>query len=150
MGHIVIGMDESEGAAAALRWALREAELRDWTPTAVLAWGLLDQYHTVVGERFDPSYGEVDAEMALAAAIQKAIGAEAATAVKRQVACDLPARALLDAAEDADLLVVGARGLGGFRSLLLGSVSEECLHHATCPMAIVHAHDDDREHEPGC
>jgi nucleotide-binding universal stress UspA family protein len=140
MGHIIIGIDESDGAAAALRWAAREAELRGWRATAVLAWGLLDQHHTMLGG-FDPGYDDSDAREALSAAIEATIGAKAARAVEQQVVCDLPAPALLDAAQDADLLVVGARGIGGFRSLLLGSVSEECLHHATCPVAVVHAHD---------
>jgi nucleotide-binding universal stress UspA family protein len=50
-----------------------------------------------------------------------------------------PARTLLDAAADADLLVVGSRGLGGLRRLLVGSVSQQCVHHSTCPVAVVHA-----------
>ena len=49
---------------------------------------------------------------------------------------------LLEEAQDADLLVVGSRGLGGFRGLLLGSVSQQCAHHAPCPLVIVpHARD---------
>jgi nucleotide-binding universal stress UspA family protein len=44
---------------------------------------------------------------------------------------------LLDESKDADLLVVGSRGMGGFRELLLGSVSQQCAHHATCPVVIV-------------
>lgn len=55
-----------------------------------------------------------------------------------EVVCDLPATALLDASEDADLLVVGARGLGNFRGLVLGSVSQRCLEHATCPVMVAH------------
>jgi nucleotide-binding universal stress UspA family protein len=48
-----------------------------------------------------------------------------------------PARVLLEAASDADLLVIGSRGLGGFRGLLLGSVGQQCTHHAPCPVVIV-------------
>jgi nucleotide-binding universal stress UspA family protein len=47
---------------------------------------------------------------------------------------------LLEEAADADLLVVGSRGLGGFRGLLLGSVSQQCAHHAPCPLVIVPHH----------
>ena len=48
---------------------------------------------------------------------------------------------LLDAASDADLLVVGSRGLGGFKGLILGSVSQQCVQHAPCPVVIVHSGD---------
>lgn len=137
MGQIIVGMDGSEGAAAALRWALREADLHGWATTAVLAWTYLDQHPTAPGARFDPAYGDDDARGALDAAIVSAIGNESAGRVDRKVICDLPAPALLSASEGAELLVVGSRGLGGFKSLLLGSVSEQCLHHATCPVAIV-------------
>ncbi|MEO3781042.1 universal stress protein [Micromonospora sp. B11E3] len=53
-----------------------------------------------------------------------------------------PAAALLDAACDAQLLVVGARGRGGFTGLLLGSTSHAVLHHAPCPVAIVRGQKD--------
>jgi nucleotide-binding universal stress UspA family protein len=142
MPDIVIGVDESPGAAAALSWAVREAGLHGWTAKAVLAWGLLDQHHTSTDQPFDPSYSKADALRALDTAIVQAMGADAARSVQREAVCDLPARALLEASEGADLLVVGARGLGGFKRLLLGSVSEQCLHHASCPVAIVHAHAD--------
>src|SRR5690606_10977254 len=73
------------------------------------------------------------------AAVVAAVGPETARTVERSAVCDLPARALLTAAADARLLVVGARGLGGFQRLLLGSVSDQCLHHAHCPVAVIHA-----------
>ena len=87
--------------------------------------------------RFDPDYGPADAAAALTAVIEEAVGATAAAAIHRMPVCDLPARALVDAAKGADLLVVGPRGLGGLRELLLGSVSSACLHHACCPIAVV-------------
>lgn len=133
---IVVGVDESDGAASALRWAAREADLHEANVTAVMAWELLHQPHPVVGEHFDPGYGDDDALDALRAFVAAAVPDKAAT-VETEVVCDLPARALLDAAASADLLVVGARGLGGFRGLLLGSVSHHCLHHTTTPIAIV-------------
>jgi nucleotide-binding universal stress UspA family protein len=137
MGLIVVGVDESAGAAAALRWAMREAEARGWSLTAVLAWGYLDQHHATIGEPFDPAYSEADAQAALDAIVAGVVGTARAANVDRKLVNNLPARALLDASERADLLAVGARGLGGFRGLLLGSVSQQCLHLATCPVAVV-------------
>lgn len=134
---IVVGVDESAGAAVALRWAVAEADLRAAAVVAVLAWGFLDQHQKIVAERFDPSYGTDDVLEALCGYITATVGAERAAAVRPVVACDLPARALLDASHAADLLVVGARGLGGFEGLLLGSVSQHCLHHTSVPIAIV-------------
>lgn len=137
MSEIVVGVDESAGAAQALRWAVREGELHGWSPTAVMAWGLFDQHHPGGRTEFDPNYGESNALAALDSVIAGAVGADAAPGVGRRVVCDLPARALLEAASGAELLVVGARGLGGFRGVLLGSVSQHCLHHATTPVAVV-------------
>src|SRR5688500_12436966 len=141
MNGIVVGVDGSKSAAEALAWAVREADLHGWPITAVLAWGFLDQHHTVGGERLDPAYGEGDALAALDAYIERAIGLARSCSVQRQVVCDLAASGLLDASAGASLLVVGARGLGGFKGLLLGSVSQHCLHHATCPVAVVRHYD---------
>ena len=137
MGTITVGVDCSEGAEAALRWAMREAEFRAWSITAVLAWDFLDQQHSIVGERFDPNYGEPEALDALNEIVLAAAGAQSASAISCRVMCDLAAPALLGASSTSDLLVIGARGLGGFGGLRLGSVSQQCLHHATVPVAIV-------------
>jgi nucleotide-binding universal stress UspA family protein len=138
MGRIVVGVDGSEGAAHALRWAQAEAAHRKWTVRAVLAWGYLNQ-HSVTTQGFDPDYSAEDAEAALASYVRDALDVDGAAAVERHVVADLAARAILEAAADADLLVVGARGLGGFRGLLLGSVSRQCLHEAKIPVAVIRA-----------
>jgi nucleotide-binding universal stress UspA family protein len=136
---IVVGVDGSEHATHALRWAAREAELHGAELTAVLAWDLFNQLHPGGDRTFDPAYDEAAADRALLAVIETGLGAEGAPSVRRRPVCDLPAAGLLSAAEGADLLVLGARGLGGFRGLLLGSVSQQCLNHATGPVAIVRA-----------
>lgn len=135
-GTIVVGVDESVGARDALRWAVAEGAIRDAEVLAVLAWGFLNQ-HTDVLAGFNPEYSAADATAALGRMIDDALPAVQAPLVRRHVACDLPAHALLDSAENADMLVVGARGLGGFGGLLLGSVSQHCVHHATTPTVIV-------------
>jgi nucleotide-binding universal stress UspA family protein len=148
MAEIVVGVDGSDHSAAALRWAAREADLRGHDLVAVLVWDLFNQHHADGTHRFDAEYGEDQADSALAAAVEAALGAEAAATVVRRVACDLPAPGLLAAADHADLLAVGARGRGGFHGLLLGSVSQQCLHHARAPIAIVRADNADSP-EPG-
>jgi nucleotide-binding universal stress UspA family protein len=138
MQGIVIGVDGSESSAHALRWSHREAQLHGWPLTAVLAWGFLDQHHADPQTTFHPDYGEDDAAAALDAYVEQALGADASS-VQRSTACGLVAPTLLEASGDAELLVVGARGLGGFQGLLLGSVSQQCVHHTTRPIAIVRA-----------
>lgn len=140
MNKIVVGVDESEGAGEALAWAAREADLRGTALTAVLAWGYLDQHTTTKAkgrDSFDPDYDEGDAAEALDTIVERTLGAEPSADVTRLTVNDLAPAALIAAADDADLLVVGARGLGGFRGLLVGSVSQHVLHHAPCAVAVV-------------
>jgi nucleotide-binding universal stress UspA family protein len=138
MAGIVIGVDGSDSAARALRWAAQEAELHGWELHALLAWGYLSQYHADRTASFDPDYDGAQALAALTTYVEEALGAERAATVHCSEVCELPAGALLDAGAEADLVVLGARGLGGFKGLLLGSVSQHCLQHATRPTAIVH------------
>ena len=109
----------------------------------MLAWDFLDQYQPDGGRGFDPDYDEHTARRALDAFVVRALGDDA-DEVLRQVVRDLPARGLLDAAQDADIVVVGARGLGGFRGLILGSVSQRVLENAPCPVAVARGTDEGR------
>ncbi len=135
--NIAVGVDESDGAGEALRWALREADARDAVLTAVLVWGWLDQHHLDPGQPFDPEYHEADALAALEQIVAKHLPEGVPDGIRLRVVSEFAGPGLVQAAADADLLVVGARGMGGFKGLLLGSVSQHCLHHAPCPVALV-------------
>ncbi|HEY7793667.1 MAG TPA: universal stress protein [Gaiellaceae bacterium] len=143
-GLIVVGVDGSESAKAALRFALEEATLRQARLRAVHTWQF--GYIGVAGiEGFSPVVGadlgdlRRAAEDALDAVLHEVAPCGADVAVERHVVEGSPATVLIDQSRDADLLVVGSRGHGGFAGLLLGSVSQQCAQHAACPVAIVHA-----------
>lgn len=138
-GRIVVGVDGSEGADRALRYAVDEAERRGGTVDAVLVWALLDQPGVPEERPFDPAFGEAKARAYLDEAVARVVGDHPGVTVNPVVVCDLPARGLLEAAAGADLLVVGARGLGGFAGLLLGSVSQQVVNHAPCPVVVIPA-----------
>jgi nucleotide-binding universal stress UspA family protein len=106
--RIVVGMDGSANASVALQWSVDEAAVHGADVEALVAWSYLDQHHPDGSDRFDAEYGGADAEAALAAWVTDAVGTGAA--VGQQAVCDLPARALLEASDGADLVVVGARG----------------------------------------
>lgn len=142
-----MGVDGSAPSADALRWAADEADARGAQLVAVLVWDLFNQRHPDGTRRFDPDYDDEEADAALAHMLVEELGADAAGRVERRTVCDLPAPGLLVAAEGADLLVLGARGLGGFKGLLLGSVSQHCLRHAGVPIAIVHGPPPERAGE---
>jgi nucleotide-binding universal stress UspA family protein len=132
---VVVGVDGSEPAAEALRWAAEEARLRDASLHALLAWDWLDQ--EALGLDFLPEFGEEEAQEVLHGFVVAALG-EGAEVVELAV-CDRPAHALVEASKDADLVVVGDRGHGGFADLLLGSVSAQVVNHAACPVLVVRA-----------
>jgi nucleotide-binding universal stress UspA family protein len=138
-GSVVVGLDGSPGSAHALRWAVREGRLHGSPVTAVTAWGIGDRQE-LDGDpnSFDSTASERHARAALDRYVEDAVGPDAAEHIARRAICGLPSSVLLGAAAGASLLVLGARGRGGFRGLLLGSVSQQCLHHTTTPLAIIH------------
>jgi nucleotide-binding universal stress UspA family protein len=146
--RIVVGVDDSEQAAAALRWALAEAVLRHATVEVVHAWsppvsalpfgatlhlraneGEIDALaRTSVDELVDAALAEMD---------------EQPPEVLRTILPGAPALTLVDVAESADLLVVGSHGRTGLSRLVIGSVAMACVQHAPCPVVVVRTPSED-------
>ncbi len=142
-GRIVVGVDGSEASKGALLWAAHEAELRAASLEVVM-----------VREMPFRSYGrlirvpeldyEVDAEHRLHETVHEVLGGSKGseswarpTKLKITVLEGRPVPALFDAARGADMLVVGSSRHGPLVGGLLGSVSEQCVGHVTCPVVVV-------------
>lgn len=142
MNVIVVGVDHSPGAKAALVFANDEARLREATIRAVHAWQYAYIGYTGLEGRVPPIGEDLDelhtaAVAALEASVREALP-ETDVPIELDAIQGAPAGVLVEASRDADLLVVGSRGHGGFVGLLLGSVGQQCAHHAECPVVIVH------------
>jgi len=144
-GRIVVGVDDSPGGRAALAYALREARIRGarvevlgafarpefWPGQAIPGWSMGPSLEAVR----DGAQAHVDR---IVSEVRDEVGADAAgVTVLPHVVAGNAAAALLHSAHNADLLVVGNRGRGGFASMTLGSVSLQCVLHAPCPVTVV-------------
>jgi nucleotide-binding universal stress UspA family protein len=138
-GRIVVGVDGSPSSSAALAWAVRQAGLTGASVEAVIAWhapAMAGAAPFGPGVREDWDYGEWAAS-ALTRVIKQTVDPDGPVRVSATVREGNVAQVLLEAANGADLLVVGSRGHGGFAEALLGSVGQACVHHAQCPVVIV-------------
>ncbi len=138
--RIVVGIDGSEPSRLALRWAIDEAARHGSSVEAVHAW------HDVyvgggtpygVGLLPDPKIYSDAADALMEEIVGAADESALATPIVRVVVRDSPAHALLEAGKGADMIVVGSRGRGGFAGLLMGSVSQQVVHHAPCPVVVI-------------
>jgi nucleotide-binding universal stress UspA family protein len=141
MSGIVVGVDGSGNSQRALEWAMKEAASHQ-VPLTVLT------VHQVAAGQWtgNPIIYPADrpeedkARAAAEDAVREAAGrlgdASSASVTVRSVS-GLAAAELISASRDADLLVVGSRGAGGFARLLMGSVSTQVVHHAPCPVVVV-------------
>ncbi len=147
MNEIVVGVDGSEESRAALAWAVEEGRLRQAPVLAIHAWevpmvpaptGLVPPSVEVVG---DLTELREDAASLVETMVREIAGDAADVEIRPLTVEDKPVNALLDAAErnDAQMIVVGSRGHGGFVSLLIGSTSDQVARHATCPV-VIHRH----------
>jgi nucleotide-binding universal stress UspA family protein len=148
MGTIVVGIDGSDRSRAALRWAVDEATLRHDRVLAVHAWELPVVPALDIPPAPDPPVylpeliaevqegAEALAEREVAEFVNESVKVE-------PLAVEGPAASVLvEVAEDADLLVVGSRGRGGLAGLLLGSISQQVVQHAPCPVVIHRRRED--------
>jgi len=142
-GRIVVGVDGSACSRAALEWALSQARSTGSTVDVVGAWQVptVNEYsYKWPAEVFDHDDTEAVTEKLLTDAVAEAQGnADAQVTVATRAVQGHPAEVLTEAATGAVLLVVGNRGRGAFASMLVGSVSQHCVHHATCPVVVVPA-----------
>lgn len=134
--RIVVGLDSSEESARALRWALDEARLRGAELQLVHAYPTpeLVALPAVVTLPSDDEL-RAAADEVIAEQLER-IGGPGDVPITRTVRSGGAAAVLCDVAAGADLLVVGARGLGGFRGLLLGSVTHQVVAHSPCPVVV--------------
>jgi nucleotide-binding universal stress UspA family protein len=132
--RIVVGVDGSPASLCALQWAVGQASLTGAVVEAVTAW----QYPAAYGGYpLDTATDwRANAHAIQETAVKEALGDEA-TRLVRRVAEGHSVRVLLDAADGAELLVVGSRGHGGFTGMLLGSVSEHVVAHAPCAVVVI-------------
>lgn len=146
-GVLVVGVDGSENSAAALEWAVTEAAIRGdvlkliyclHLPITTAAFA-----DAVAAPQLDVMREYADG--VLAAVAETARGMEPELEVQTQLVMGPPSAGLLDASKDASLLVVGARGLGAFGSMFLGSVSTRVAARAECPTVVVPS--DGHEHD---
>ncbi|MER7703666.1 universal stress protein [Kitasatospora sp. NPDC097605] len=135
--RIVVGIDGSAPSKAALRWAVGQAVLTGATVHAVAAWeypSLYGWFAPMVDDGFEQS-----ARRTLTVEVDEVIGTRRPVPVEESLVLGHAAEVLLEAAEGADLLVLGSRGRGTFARTLLGSVSARCAVHGSCPVVIVRA-----------
>jgi nucleotide-binding universal stress UspA family protein len=141
-GGIVVGYDGSEYSREAIRWGVAEGRLRACPVHVVRAWQIstapMPASHR---PGFVPSLAEYEGAVLddLRADITRHCGDTSDVDVRAHAVHRASTRALLEASADADLLVVGSRGAGGFAGLLLGSTSDQIVRHARCPVVVVRA-----------
>lgn len=132
---IVVGVDGSPASIEALQWAARTADSTGAQLVAVTSWDYPASYGMAAGfGNWNPA---ADAQKIVDQAISAAFPEPRPDTVRTVISQGHPAEVLIEASRDAEMLVVGSRGRGGFVGLLLGSVSAYCAEHALCPVVVI-------------
>jgi nucleotide-binding universal stress UspA family protein len=141
MSGITVGLDGSEPSKRALEWAIKEAALRNAALNVIAV-------HEVAANHWTGNPMILPEDKAMEEKALQAAEAEVATAsgqlgeakpasVNVRAVSGIASKTLIEESENADLIVVGSRGGGGFARLLMGSVSSQVVHHASCPVVVV-------------
>ena len=136
-GRIVVGVDGSEPARQALRWAAAEARHRGALLHVVHMVHFPVGFGPVVYPSADPERLAEMGDHFAHRECDEVLGDKPGVPVLAEGLVGLTAHGLIERSEGADMLVVGSRGRGGFSELVLGSVSHHCVHHASCPVVVV-------------
>lgn len=141
MSGITVGVDASENSERALEWAMREGAARGEPVTAIAVHEVATNEWTgnplvLAGDRADEEKIRQAVEEKVAK-IAGQLGDKAPAEVRVEVVSGVAAQVLIDASQNASLLVVGSRGAGGFSRLLLGSVGSQVVHHAASPVTVI-------------
>jgi nucleotide-binding universal stress UspA family protein len=148
--RIVVGVDGSARSLDALRWAANQARLTDAWLETVIAWEVPASFGVAPPWGYEASYEGLapfdfvgTARIILDDAVKEALGDHAGLRVEPRIVEGHPAAVLIEHSRGAQLVVVGARGHGGFPGLVMGSVSQHVAGHAHCPVTIVRYAEDE-------
>lgn len=137
VSRIVVGVDGSEGSRRALAWAIGEATARRARLEAVMVWSYPHGSAMGLSSAIDTEKLAEGTRYSLAKAVAQVAGPSPTVRIEPVVLEGDPSQVLCRLSGEADLLVIGSRGRGGFAGLLMGSVSTKCAHHSSCPVVIV-------------
>jgi nucleotide-binding universal stress UspA family protein len=133
----VVGVDGSPSAQAALRWAARQAKLTGGRLHAVTAWEMPSYYGWAPMLPYEEDLAATAGKV-LTAAVHSVLGDDRTDSdLVESVVPGHPAQVLFDMSAHGGLLVIGSRGHGAFTGTLIGSVSQQCVQHARCPVVVV-------------
>jgi nucleotide-binding universal stress UspA family protein len=134
--RIVVGIDGSPSSDATLRWAAKQAKLTGSSLEVLTTWQWPQSYGWAISfpSDFDP---KAESANDVNRVVKAGKDAEPEVVIHTHIVEGHPAPTLVEASHEADLLVVGSKGYGEFAGMLLGSVSEYCVHHARCPVVVI-------------
>jgi nucleotide-binding universal stress UspA family protein len=135
--EVIVGVDGSACSRHALRWAADWANVHGKVLVVVMAWNFLEPQGPDGPQGIRPDYAPSDAEAALDAIVTEVLGPWSDHLLTKETVNDLPARAILERAANACLLVVGRHGTARWAPPEFGATALQVLHHAACPVAVI-------------